>query len=352
LLAGKSHAFMVAEMRGPERTADIRVRCGCRGEAAGVVTGILPMSRCGHLARNYTGWKPVKTHGPEARDYAPARSQRSLETSGIPIDCRNVQSLKDFASLWYSYGAFKAVVRGVSSMRKFSDLAVCALVLSMLASGAAFAGTVTGTVTFEGDVPTMRPLDMGVDPICQMHHEDGETPVNETLVLGEGNTMANIYVKVSGGLPEDATYPVPEEPAVLTQQGCVYKPRVFVVRAGQTLKILNPDGTMHNVNAMPEKNRPFNRGMPASLHEIEQVFTEPEDMFPFQCDVHPWMRAYCAVIDHPYFDVTAEDGVFTISGLPAGEYEIEAWHERLGKQTATVTIEEGGEVTRDFVFSR
>jgi hypothetical protein len=61
-------------------------------------------------------------------------------------------------------------------------------------------------------------------------------------------------------------------------------------------------------------------------------------MLPFKCDVHGWMSAYVGVLDHPYFAVTAEDGKFELPGLPPGTYTIEAWHERLGTLTQSVTI--------------
>ena len=61
-------------------------------------------------------------------------------------------------------------------------------------------------------------------------------------------------------------------------------------------------------------------------------------MFAIKCDVHPWMRSYIGVFSHPFFAVTGSDGKFTIANLPAGTYEIEAWHEKLGTQKATVTV--------------
>jgi len=213
----------------------------------------------------------------------------------------------------------------------------------------AFAGSVTGTVKFVGDAPAMRPIDMGADPICKMKHE-GQQPTNDALVLGDGNTMGNIFVRVTKGLPAGQTFPAPAEPAVLTQEGCIYTPHVLVVRLGQVLKVKNPDGTMHNVNGLAVKNKAFNRGMPKNLEEIEVQFDQVEDMFPIKCDVHPWMRSYCAVVDHPFFDVTAKDGAFTIEGLPAGTYTVEAWHEKLGVQTAEVTVPAEGAATQDFTF--
>ena len=65
-------------------------------------------------------------------------------------------------------------------------------------------------------------------------------------------------------------------------------------------------------------------------------------MFKVKCDVHPWMGAFVHVLDHPFFSVTGDDGTFTISGLPPGNYTVTAWHETLGEQQqADVKVEEG-----------
>ena len=72
-------------------------------------------------------------------------------------------------------------------------------------------------------------------------------------------------------------------------------------------------------------------------------------MVPFKCDVHGWMNAYVGVVEHPYFAVTDKDGKFSLKGLPPGTYTIEAWHEKLGTQTAKVTL--GAKETKDANFS-
>lgn len=213
-------------------------------------------------------------------------------------------------------------------------------------------GDVKVSVRYEGKVPAMRPIDMGKDKICTEHYKDGAPPMTEVLVLGENQAMANVLVEVVSGLPEGATYPVPEEAFILTQQGCRYSPRVFALRAGQTLRIHNPDGTLHNVNAQPRVNPPFNRGMPANVKDIEVVFEKPEPLFPFSCNVHPWMQAFCAVMEHPFYGVTDTTGTTTLSGLPAGEYEIRATHEVLGEKSAKVSMEDGKAVELAFTFER
>jgi len=170
----------------------------------------------------------------------------------------------------------------------------------------------------------------------------------ETLVLGEGNAMANVFVHVKNGLPK-SNYPVPAEPVVIDQKGCKYSPHVVGVMVGQEVKILNPDGTLHNVHALCKVNTEFNLAMPKFRAETSKVFEKEEFMFPMKCDVHPWMGAWVSVMSHPFFQTTANDGKFTLANLPAGTYEVEAWHEKLGKQSVSVTL--GAEETKEANFT-
>jgi len=239
-----------------------------------------------------------------------------------------------------------------------NTVAVCVIVVVGIALALTFNkslfsssdSSVTGTIKYSGAVPKMKTLKMDADPKCAAKHS---TPVlSESLVLGDGNTMGNVFVRVKSGLPAKE-YTAPTDPVVISQDGCLYKPHVFGVMKGQSIKFLNKDGTLHNVHALPKVNRPFNISMPATMTESPaKKFVKVEDAFKIKCDVHPWMNSYVAVMAHPYFSVTAKDGKFTISGLPAGTYEIEAWHEKLGTQTASITVGAGEAKTADFSFSR
>ena len=171
------------------------------------------------------------------------------------------------------------------------------------------------------------------------------------LVLGSGNTMGNIMVWVSKGLPAGKTWPAPKTPVVLDQNGCQYKPHVMGIMVGQTYRILNSDGILHNVHTLPKINPAFNRAMPATVKEATTTFDKAEAIFHIKCDVHPWMSAYVGVFTHPFFSVTSTDGKFTISGLDPGTYEITAWHERLGTQTASVTVGASDTKTQNFKFA-
>jgi plastocyanin len=211
------------------------------------------------------------------------------------------------------------------------------------------ASTITGTVTFAGKVPNLKPLAMDADPACAKKHS--KPVLAEMLALGSGNTMGNIIVWVSKGLPAGKTWPVPKEPVVLDQRGCIYVPHAMGIMVGQAYRILNSDGVLHNIHTLPKINTSFNRAMPPTLKETSTTFAKPEPIFQIKCDVHPWMSAYIGVFTHPFFSVTNTDGKFTISGLDAGTYEITAWHERLGTQSGTVTVTGSDTKTQDFKFS-
>jgi len=216
-------------------------------------------------------------------------------------------------------------------------------------SVAGAASTVSGTITFDGKAPALRPLAMDADPDCAKKHS-GPVP-NEALVLGNGNTMGNILVWVSKGLAPGKTWPVPKTPVTIDQNGCQYKPHVMGIMVGQTYRILNSDGVLHNIHTLPKINASFNKGMPPTLKEATTVFSKPEDVFHIKCDVHPWMSAFLAVFTHPFFASTAADGKYTISGLDPGTYEITAWHEKLGTQTATVTVGASDTKPQNFKFA-
>ena len=239
-----------------------------------------------------------------------------------------------------------------TSTRKLGNrvwLAAALVAASVWPGVAVAASTISGTVTFDGKAPTMKPITMDADPACAKKHS--KPVLGEALVLGSGNTMGNIMVWVSKGLPGGKTWPAPKAPATLDQKGCQYLPHVQGIMVGQQYKILNSDGVLHNVHTLPKINRGFNKPMPPTMKETTTAFDKPEDLFQIKCDVHPWMLAYVAVFTHPFFSVTGTDGKFTISGLDPGTYTINAWHERLGTQTATVTVGANETKAQNFKFA-
>ena len=211
------------------------------------------------------------------------------------------------------------------------------------------AGTLKGHVKYDGKAPKKKKLRMDADPVCGSSHS---SPVlSENFKMASDGSMAEalVYlknVKYNGG--------VPSEPAVLDQKGCIYVPHVFGMVAGQELLIKNSDATLHNIHSMPKVNKEFNFAMPKVVKEKKATFSKSEpDPFYIKCDVHPWMKTWVLVSDHPYFAVTDAKGNFSIEGIPAGTYEVVCWQEKFGKRTLTAEVTIGeGDTTKDFVFTR
>ncbi len=193
---------------------------------------------------------------------------------------------------------------------------------------------ITGKVLFEGKAPSPAPIKMTADAVCVALHKE---PLYTEDLLADNGNLQNAFVYIKEGL-EKYSFAPPSEPAVLSQLGCRYIPHVSGMMVDQKLKILNDDPTTHNVRTVCEHNSPFNIGQPMKGMEAIKSFENPEVMILFKCDVHKWMSAYIGVLPHPYFCVTGKDGAFSLKGLPAGDYLIEAWHEKLGIQDQKLTV--------------
>ena len=208
---------------------------------------------------------------------------------------------------------------------------------------AATAGTITGKVLLEGAAPENPIIKLSSDSACG----SAETRA-ETYVVDNGG-LKNVFVYVKDGLGNKYIFDTPTEPVKLDQKGCHYVPHVVGVRTTQPLEISNSDATLHNVHGMPKDNREFNQGQPIQGVKNTVTFNAPEVLIPFKCDVHSWMNAFVGVVSHPYFAVTGSGGTFELKTVPPGTYTIEAWHEKLGRQTQTVTV--GDKENKELTFT-
>jgi hypothetical protein len=205
--------------------------------------------------------------------------------------------------------------------------------------------SIAGKVVFDGAPPAAKSIKMDADPYCSLQHPDGAQA--QEYVVGDGGGLKWVFVYVKEGLT--ASYDPPGAPVVLDQRGCTYHPHVFGIMAGQSLKILNSDETLHNIHSLPQNSKQFNLAMPRAGMELTEKFRKPEVMVRIKCDVHPWMETWAGVLAHPFHSVTGDDGTFRLDRLPAGTYTVEAWHEEGGTQTQTVTVGDGEK--KDITFS-
>jgi hypothetical protein len=210
-------------------------------------------------------------------------------------------------------------------------------------SGATGTASVSGVVSFEGTAPAAEKVKLSADPKCAAKHPEG---LEKQPVKVKDGKLADVLVYVKSGA--NGTYTPPTEAVVLDQNGCNYSPHIVAVQVNQPIKIRNSDDTLHNIHPRPEKNKEFNIGQPKQGMESERKFDQPELKITVGCDVHPWMRSYIHVLANPFFAVTKEDGSFEIKGLPAGEYEIEALHEKLPPVSSKITVKDGEAGKLDF----
>ena len=210
-------------------------------------------------------------------------------------------------------------------------------------------GTITGKVKFTGTAPRNPAIDMSEEAACKSKYKT--TPTEENVVAGPANALANVFVYVKSGVPAGQTFPAPSTAVVIDQDGCRYHPHVFGIQVGQQLEIKNSDPVLHNIKAVAKQNRPFNISQPTAGMKTTRTFTAAEVMVNLQCNVHGWMHSFLGVRSDPFYAVSGADGSFTITGLPPGTYTIEAWHEKFGTQTATVTIAGTESKTANFTFA-
>jgi plastocyanin len=205
------------------------------------------------------------------------------------------------------------------------------LIFFLVFASPAWAAKIAGTVKAFGAAPSMRPMANSTDRACP------GAVYPDFFELGDNNGLANVLVYVKSGLSQ-RSYAVSNKPVVVDQVGCRYKPHVFAAMIGQPVVFRSQDQTTHTVDVHSQNNGSYGITIPANFPGGAKRFEKEEYMFPLMCSLHPWMLAFGNILPHPYFFVTEGQGRYLINDLPPGTYELEAWHEKLGKKSQAVTI--------------
>jgi hypothetical protein len=206
------------------------------------------------------------------------------------------------------------------------------------------AGSISGTVTYTGTMPKMKPIDMAKEPTCAAQHK---TPVmTETAIAGPNNSLEDVVIYVSAGDQGSTTATMAVR---YEQKGCQYVPHVAVLQVNQPLEIYNLDKTSHNIHPLARANAEWNKSQPPGSPPLKETFSKAE-FIPVKCNIHPWMHGYFAVLNTSHATQSGEDGTYSLKGLPPGKYTITAWHERFGTQSQVVTVGSGDTPKVNFVF--
>ena len=200
-------------------------------------------------------------------------------------------------------------------------------------------GTVQGKVVYNGSIKKKTVLPTKDKRVC------GKVRKEPLIFVGDGGAVKDsvVYLKgIGSGKPwPEMMTKVP----VLDQESCKFHPHVQVARQG-SLDIVNSDPVLHNTHGYYGKRTAFNVALPEKDQKVTKVLKQPGTV-RVDCDAHGWMLGWVHVVDNPYFFQTGEDGTFSITDVPPGEYTLAVWQEWLGETEYPITVTAGGTTALD-----
>jgi hypothetical protein len=194
-------------------------------------------------------------------------------------------------------------------------------------------GSVTGTVTLSKPLDALPAVETGdASAACGPSIPDGS-------VTMQGGGLIGVVVWLDGARSGKA--PPIERRVELESDHCKLIPRVQAALKGSAVNIIGHDDLRQHLRFIAAGDSTPRAiillGGGEQVIPTELPFVAP-GMVTVKDNEHPWTRAYLAVFDHPYFAVTGNGGTFTIDGVPAGKYKLNAWHERTGVSVQDVDV--------------
>jgi polysaccharide lyase family 4-like protein len=184
-------------------------------------------------------------------------------------------------------------------------------------------GSISGTVKWSGTVPKIPRLAITKDvKVCDP--DGAKTRDLQRLLVGADGGVANTVVYLKD-VTRGKAWDLPASEQTLDQKACVYVPHILLVPVGGPIQIKSSDPILHTVHMLGAAtyNLPFpfqDQFVTRTMHIAGRV--------EMKCNAgHVWMNAEALVVAHPYYAITDTQGHFTLTNVPPGNYEVEAWHE-------------------------
>jgi len=234
-------------------------------------------------------------------------------------------------------------------------------------------GTLQGHIALKGDVPRPKGYNLVTFPdpyFCgRISDGDGWRLLQPFQVSAEGD-FQNVVVflkNVKQGKAFDYT------PQRIDSIDCKFEPYITIVRNKHMVEVVNLDPVMHDIQAYETSHLGarvlFNVPLPMSKNLRKAHFKPGKEVknragkimrqkvnmrkgrnvFVMQCGFHAYMESWGIAVENPYFDKSDHVGRFHITNIPAGTYDVVAWHPMLS-QEFTVTINSGETTTSNIEF--
>ena len=147
-------------------------------------------------------------------------------------------------------------------------------------------------------------------------------PTDEHLLVdpessGIKNVLVYVYTGRGGSELVPSTNRTPKTRRMIMADGR-FAPHILVAQAGDTLEIIERGPNQHNPNPNFFANSPQGAVVPPGKPWIYPDLKAEPALIPVGCNIHPWMSAYVAILDHPFAATSDSEGNLTIEGLPAG----------------------------------
>ncbi len=231
----------------------------------------------------------------------------------------------------------------------FSVSAIVALICGGLTVGDALAagyGSVTGQVVLDGEIPKLKvKIAKGDAAVKDASCCAAADVANDELVVNpKNNGVENVFVylkTVDKGAIHESLKKSKDAEVVFDQKGCKFNPHALIIRMDQTVVVKSDDPIQHNTHTYTILNSGQNVIVGANdrtgikFPKFSQKERLPAEV---KCDIHPWMRAWWLVVDHPYATITDADGKFSIEKLPEGDHKLVIWQERVGYVEKELTV--------------
>ena len=199
--------------------------------------------------------------------------------------------------------------------------------------------TLRGRVVWPADLELPKPAPLAVagpdrDACCRGRELLSDELQVEAATRGVRNVVVWLRPdddEQSPTFPPRSVHPAlrddPPAQHALDQPDCRFEPRVIAARDGDTVRVKNSAPIRHNVNCAG-CGLEYNLTLEANRDAVKGPLRADPRPAAVRCDIHPWMRAWLRVFDHPYFAVTDKDGRFEIEKAPSGRWRLVYWHER------------------------